>query len=108
MTFHRAWLLELEEALLAVSPALGALPYWDVSLDAPGGPYFNTTDVFMGPKWAGCMDGDAGAGYGVTTGLFGGHLVPLMTDELRQKYPLVVRTAGEGKGCRGSAARLLG
>ncbi len=26
MTFHRAWLLELEAAILSVSPSLGALP----------------------------------------------------------------------------------
>lgn len=28
MTFHRAFLLELEESLLAVCPDMLALPYW--------------------------------------------------------------------------------
>jgi hypothetical protein len=36
MTFHRAWLLELEAALLAVAPGLKALPYWDMTLDNQG------------------------------------------------------------------------
>ena len=33
MTFHRAWMLELENSLLSVAPALKALPYWDVTMD---------------------------------------------------------------------------
>ncbi len=28
MTFHRAFLLELEESLLAICPDMKALPYW--------------------------------------------------------------------------------
>jgi hypothetical protein len=37
MTFHRAWLLEFELALLAVVPELRALPYWDITLDSRPG-----------------------------------------------------------------------
>lgn len=36
MTFHRAFLLEMERSLLAVAPALGALPYWDITVSAQG------------------------------------------------------------------------
>lgn len=101
MTFHRAWLLELEEALLAVAPALGALPYWDITLDSPGGLYHNTSDVFLGPKYAGCIDGDASADYSVTTGALGATPVPLLTPDLKKCYPLVVR----GQRGAGGASR---
>jgi hypothetical protein len=37
MTFHRAWLLEFELALLAVVPELRALPYWDITADSSQG-----------------------------------------------------------------------
>jgi hypothetical protein len=37
MTFHGAWLLEFELALLAVVPELRALPYWDITLDSSQG-----------------------------------------------------------------------
>jgi hypothetical protein len=37
MTFHRAWLLEFELALLAVVSELRALPYWDITLDSRPG-----------------------------------------------------------------------
>ena len=37
MNFHRAFLLELEQSLLAISPAMGALPYWDITADNPDG-----------------------------------------------------------------------
>lgn len=36
-TFHRAWLLEFELALLAVVPELRVLPYWDLTLDSSKG-----------------------------------------------------------------------
>lgn len=34
MTFHRAFLLEMEQSLLSVAPALKALPYWDITVSA--------------------------------------------------------------------------
>ena len=37
MTFHRAWLLELENAILSVVPNLKAIPYFDITLDLKGG-----------------------------------------------------------------------
>jgi hypothetical protein len=37
MTFHRAFLLEYENALLSVVPGLKAMPYLDITLDLPGG-----------------------------------------------------------------------
>jgi hypothetical protein len=37
MTFHRAFLLEYENALLSVVPELKAMPYLDITLDFPGG-----------------------------------------------------------------------
>ncbi len=38
MTFHRAFLLEFERALLSVVPDLQALPYWDMTRDTRGEP----------------------------------------------------------------------
>ncbi len=35
----RAFLMELEEAILSIVPNLKAAPYWDVSLDGPDGGY---------------------------------------------------------------------
>ncbi len=37
MTFHRAWLLELENSLLSVVPKLKAIPYVDITFDLKGG-----------------------------------------------------------------------
>lgn len=34
MTFHRAFLMEIEQSLLTVSPTLKALPYWDITVRA--------------------------------------------------------------------------
>ena len=33
--FHRAWLLELENSLLAIDHEIEALPYWDYRRDIP-------------------------------------------------------------------------
>lgn len=71
MTFHRAFLLEFENALLSVVPGLPGLPYWDSSLDAPGGRYYNTSKYIFSTRYAGNKTGDPTRNYTVTTGAFG-------------------------------------
>ncbi|KXZ52931.1 hypothetical protein GPECTOR_8g307 [Gonium pectorale] len=71
MTFHRALMLEFENALLSVVPGLRAMPYWDFTLDRPGGRYFNTSQYIFTEKYAGKIGGDPEANYTVTTGAFG-------------------------------------
>jgi tyrosinase len=65
---HRAWLLELEAALLAVDPYCPALPYWNWANDQarPGGPLTSPlwTDAYLGP------DGDPLQGNRVLSGPF--------------------------------------
>ncbi|KAI7837734.1 hypothetical protein COHA_008456 [Chlorella ohadii] len=71
MTFHRAFLLELEESLLAICPDMKALPYWDLTLDNPiTGKYWNTPNAIMTEKYAGAQDGNALVGSGVITGVW--------------------------------------
>jgi hypothetical protein len=71
MTFHRAFLLKYERALLAVDPSIGALPYWNIANDAVGGKYRNDpekyiyTDNFFGNYWT-----NSANGYAVSNGLF--------------------------------------
>jgi hypothetical protein len=59
MTFHRAWLLELEESLLAVVPGLKALPYVDITMDLKGGGCHGLNSLSVGechaPSAACCM-----------------------------------------------------
>lgn len=62
MTFHRAWLLELEQALLSVVPGLKAIPYLDFTLDLKGGAYYGTANSIFSQKYAGgnnCSSGPA-------------------------------------------------
>lgn len=68
LTFHRAWLLRLEQALLAVNPSLGALPYWHMPLDRPEGRYHGTSRYIFSQRYAGSISGNSRAGYGVTSG----------------------------------------
>lgn len=77
MTFHRAILLEFELALLSVVPQLGALPYWDITLDTRGGKYANTSNpnYIFSKNWAGSITGDPTKFYTVTDGLFAWHEV---------------------------------
>jgi tyrosinase len=41
-TWHSAFILEFEEALLAVDPSIGAMPYWDGTGDIMTADYFGT------------------------------------------------------------------
>jgi hypothetical protein len=68
LTFHRAWLLQLEQSLLAVNPSLGALPYWHMPLDQPGGRYHGTSRYIFSQRYAGSISGNPQAGYGMSSG----------------------------------------
>ncbi|KAI9023181.1 hypothetical protein DFJ74DRAFT_668055 [Hyaloraphidium curvatum] len=72
MTFHRAWLLELERSLLAVAPAMRALPYLDITADLKGGRYFRTSRWVFSNRYAGSIDCASGVARGcrVTDGAF--------------------------------------
>lgn len=67
-SFHRALSLEFEAALLAVVPKLKAVPYWDITLDAPGAKYWGTKHSITASKYLGDIDGDARVGWAVTNG----------------------------------------
>jgi hypothetical protein len=47
MTFHRAYLLLIEQSLRAVDPTIIALPYWDMSLDSKTGKYRHDKDKYI-------------------------------------------------------------
>ena len=66
--FHRAWLLELENSILAVDSSIEALPYWDYSRDvAPL--KSNYTSIFSA-KYFGSYVGEA-PDYSIIDGEFG-------------------------------------
>lgn len=64
---HRAFTLEFENALLAVDPGIGALPYWDYNLDAKleGGP--RSSIVW---QWFGSSEGNSDKEFAVENGVF--------------------------------------
>lgn len=72
MTFHRAVLIEFENALLAIDPDIGAMPYWDVTLDSENGGIYYQQD----PEWIfssshfGSYNGDPNQNFQVMDGLF--------------------------------------
>lgn len=71
MTFHRAFLLKVELALLSVDSGIGALPYWDMSLDAVDGDYYKDAEKsIFSPSYFGAKDTKADNNYTVTDGLF--------------------------------------
>jgi hypothetical protein len=71
MTFHRAFSLMYENSILAIKPNLSGLPYWDSALDSyKNGTYFNTSNYFFSPKFAGSVPGNAAYNFTVTDGLF--------------------------------------
>lgn len=71
MTFHRVLMLEMEKSMLAVCPSLGALPYWDQTLDSETGRYFADPNKWIFSNvYFGSYTGDAKAGYVVTDGAF--------------------------------------
>lgn len=76
MTFHRAFMIEFENAIRSVVPELRAIPYWDISLDTRGGKYKITDpDYFFSPKWAGALGSApqaANNSYSVVDGMLGG------------------------------------
>ncbi len=76
MTFHRAFMIEFENAIRSVVPELPAIPYWDMSLDTRGGKYKITDpDYFFSPKWAGALGSAphaANNSYSVVDGMLGG------------------------------------
>eukprot|EP00416_Gambierdiscus_australes_P017874 CAMPEP_0171064830 /NCGR_PEP_ID=MMETSP0766_2-20121228/6512_1 /TAXON_ID=439317 /ORGANISM="Gambierdiscus australes, Strain CAWD 149" /LENGTH=806 /DNA_ID=CAMNT_0011520897 /DNA_START=45 /DNA_END=2465 /DNA_ORIENTATION=- len=60
MTWHGAFVLEFENALLAVDSSISALPYWDQTIKSPS----VFTDTYFGP------DPDAATSNQITTGKF--------------------------------------
>lgn len=74
MTYHRAFLLEFEAALVSVLRArnstLDALPYWDAHLDADTGPLFGTSESVFTSTWFGSYTGNSSEQYSVTDGMF--------------------------------------
>lgn len=68
--FHRAFLLRFENALLAVDPTVGALPYWDYAEDTASGKYFETKDYIFSDTYFGSIQGNPDENYAVTDGLF--------------------------------------
>ena len=70
MTFHRAYLLRLENALLAVDPSILALPYWDYSRDTKSGDCFEKECYIFSDAFFGDIQGNADENYAVTNGLF--------------------------------------
>jgi len=82
MTFHRAFLLKYERALLSVDPTIKALPYWNLAYDGYNGKYRNDpskyifTSNFFGDLWT-----SEAQGYAVTNGLFANWPVAEWTSE---------------------------
>eukprot|EP01137_Pigoraptor_chileana_P016510 Opistho-2@73390 len=71
MTFHRAFLLKMERALLSVDAGIGALPYWHAAFDAVNGTYRNNPDKYIFTcKYFGDWKTKAAEGYAVKNGLF--------------------------------------
>lgn len=71
MTFHRAYLLRLENALLAVDKDIIALPYWDYSHDTRTGKYYQDEENYIfSDNYFGDIQGNASENYAVTNGLF--------------------------------------
>ncbi|WIA14551.1 hypothetical protein OEZ85_003068 [Tetradesmus obliquus] len=86
-TFHRAWLLEFELALLAVVPELRALPYWDLTLDSSkGGRYYNTPNFMFSSRWAGSLDSSPAENFAVKDGIFGWRQIRRFNWEVYDEY----------------------
>ena len=88
MTFHRAFLMEMEATLLdilatrnssssgesggsgtGIGIGIGGIPYWDFSLDSDTGPYYLSEDEYLfSAAFLGSLDGDATEGYAVADG----------------------------------------
>uniref|UniRef100_A0A7R9V365 Tyrosinase copper-binding domain-containing protein n=1 Tax=Chlamydomonas euryale TaxID=1486919 RepID=A0A7R9V365_9CHLO len=84
LTWHEAFIMEFENALLSVVPELGALPYWEMYEDFEGtterpGKFYGTADWAFTPRFFGSMDGDPRANFTLTNsdygGVFGGRAV---------------------------------
>lgn len=71
ITFHRAVVLQMENALLAVDPDIGAIPYWDYSKDTVTGEYYQDADNYIfSDNYFGDYIGNPDENYAVTNGLF--------------------------------------
>jgi hypothetical protein len=70
ITWHRAYLLMIENSLLAVDPSVLAMPYWDFSLDSAGGKFeLDPERSIFSSNFFGSRDG-TGDNFQVTDGLF--------------------------------------
>ena len=95
MTFHRAWLLKLELALLSVDPMIEALPYWNMALDAVGGLYHGDKEKsIFSDQYFGAFFTKESENYTVTDGLFSFWPIGQMTEELLQSIQAECITGG--------------
>lgn len=85
-TFHRAYLLELEETVLSIAPGVKALPYWDMALDFPGGRYHNSSKALFSPTYAGTRPALPEHNYQISDGLFPWVLVPYFNNVTYGQY----------------------
>ena len=69
--FHRLWLLEIENSLVAIDPTISGLPYWNCFHD--GFAVFNN-DLMGSPP-------DANNAYKVMDGRFANWRIPVITDK---------------------------
>jgi hypothetical protein len=83
MTFHRAYLLLIENSLRAIDEEILALPYWDMALDSQNGMYNprnpNATDpdqYIFTDKYIGDYFTEKSDNFVVTNGLFAYWAVP--------------------------------
>lgn len=78
-TFHRAFTLLFEESLLAVSPEVGALPYWDYNADLRAFPSLRDSTMFSDALF-GSASPTAADAYDVVDGLFANFPVARVAD----------------------------
>lgn len=71
IVFHRAMLLVFENSLIAIDPAIEAMPYWNVGYDANGGKFrHDPRNYIFSDDFFGSYRGDPERSFAVTNGLF--------------------------------------
>lgn len=96
-SFHRALVLEFEQAVLSVVPSLKALPYWDSTLDYKGGRYYNTSSSMFSPKYAGTRPALPENNYQVADGVFAWHEIPSFNNNTYSQYSWIFNGSATGQ-----------